>query len=97
MFGGIEFFERLEFELAQHSALRYLRYEACPAGHELFHSGQAGDKFYVIVRGEVKIMEVSAQNETHPMALRAVPPRRMTDARGRCACLLQQLGLRYRW
>ena len=97
MFGGIEFFERLEFELAQHSALRYLRYEACPAGHELFHSGEAGDKFYVIVRGEVKIMEVSAQNETHPLAFRVVARRRMTDARGRCARLLQQLGLRYRW
>ena len=75
MFGGIEFFERLEFELAQHSALRYLRYEACPAGHELFHSGQAGDKFYVIVRGEVKIMEVSAtkRNASHGSPCCACP------------------------
>ena len=60
---------------AQHSALRYLRYEACPAGHELFHSGQAGDKFYVIVRGEVKIMEVSAtkRNASHGFPCCACP------------------------
>jgi CRP-like cAMP-binding protein len=62
MFLDLSFFKGLGIEVARKNAMRYLRFEAWDGDHELFHSGQAGDKFYVLIRGEVKIMEGSVRN-----------------------------------
>lgn len=62
MFAGLSFFHNLVLEVARTNAMRYLRFEKWNADHELFHSGQPGDMFYILVRGEVKIMEGSVHS-----------------------------------
>ena len=57
MFGELSFFKDLQVDVARQAALRYLQLEGWSAKHELFHAGQPGDKLYIIVHGEVKVME----------------------------------------
>eukprot|EP01043_Picozoa_sp_COSAG02_P049899 COSAG02_NODE_5063_length_4677_cov_9.641110_4_plen_512_part_01 len=57
MFRELGFFKDLQLDVARKTAMRQLQLEAWNAEHELFHSGQPGDKFYIIIQGEVKVLE----------------------------------------
>ena len=35
---------------------RYIEYEFIPVGHDVFHYGEIGDKFYMLLRGRVGII-----------------------------------------
>jgi CRP-like cAMP-binding protein len=65
-FRNIEFFKRLSEELPEHIFLKLFKtmlYEECEANDVVFHYGDFGSKFYVLLQGEAVILTPKSQEE----------------------------------
>lgn len=53
----IQFFKDRDIKDADYpEIISSMNYEFCPAGHDVFEYGSYGEKFYIILQGEVKVI-----------------------------------------
>lgn len=89
----VPMFDPLPVTVKEHLARRLVRVEVAP-NEQIIRAGEAGDRFYVVERGEVEIEAVSGRHRAGPGAyfgeialLRDVPRTATVTARTECALL----------